>query len=214
MRSARAIWFAAKPIEDRSAAWLYLWWRGIAPMRPIPSLRFTPELYCSELRKPLPALVGAVQDAEGRVTAIQRIWLGKSIEVVDGVGPDKGNRPALLAPKKTLGPMGQGAVRLGRAANTIGIAEGIETALAVRKIYSLSVWAALGAGRMANLYIPDTVGRVVIFADNGDAGHKAADRAIDTYEAQGLIADAEFPPPEHGDFVDWLAERDRAKRAA
>ena len=213
-RAARASWFAAKLVEERSAAWLYLWWRGVLPRRIPPSLRFAEELYCHELRRSLPALVAAVQDIDGRVSAIQRIWLTRRIETVGGEGPAKGNRPALTAPKKTLGPMGRGAVRLGRAGLTLGIAEGIETGLAVRKLYSLPVWVSLGTSRMGNLALPEVVTRVVIFGDNGEAGRKAADRAVDAYGEQGLIADAEFPPEEHSDFADWLISRSNLSAVA
>jgi hypothetical protein len=112
------------------------------------------------------------------------------------------------AAKKTLGPMLDGAVRLARiTGKTLGIAEGIETALSAHKLYSLPIWAALGAARMGRIAIPEHVDRILLFGDNGEAGIKAVERATIDYEAQGYEVIPVFPPSEFGDFNDWLAAR-------
>lgn len=208
LREARAIWNRALPLSRPSLGWLYLWSRHVMPSHAPPALRWLPELYNTETKKTMPALVAAVQDRTGRVTAIQRTWVTDRLEIVDGSTPAKGTRAALNIPKKSLGHIGDGAVRLGRAnVETLGIAEGIETSLAAKQIYSLPVWASLGAWRMGSLWLPEIVRRVVIFADAGDAGVKAASKAAQAYSARGIEVIIEFPPEPHADFAEWASVR-------
>jgi DNA primase len=140
----------------------------------------------------MPAIIAAVTDAHGEVMAIQRIWLR----------PDR-NGKALVAPAKaTLGPMRDGAVRLGDVGpefiRTIGLAEGIETALSARQLFSLPTWAVLGCSRLSSVALPPNIEHVVIFADQGEAGMTAAGKAAQVYGASGLVCDVEAPPAD-----DW-----------
>jgi putative DNA primase/helicase len=73
--------------------------------------------------------------------------------------------------------MAGGAVRLFPIHEGIlGIAEGIETAMAARAIYNVPTWASLNAAMMEAFEPPEEVTKLVIFADNDKnyAGHKAA----------------------------------------
>ena len=63
-----------------------------------------------------------------------------------------------------------GAIQLDAAAETLAVAEGIETALAVRVATGLPVWATSSAGVMARLIVPAEVHLVVICADHDQAG--------------------------------------------
>jgi len=67
-----------------------------------------------------------------------------------------------------------GAIRLYAPGETLAVAEGIETALAVRCATGLPVWATYSAGGMARLIVPDEVRLVVICADHDPAGLEAA----------------------------------------
>lgn len=58
-----------------------------------------------------------------------------------------------------------GAVRLGPIAETMGIAEGIESALAASIIHKIPVWATLSAGALTKWKPPAGVKHVIIFAD-------------------------------------------------
>lgn len=209
---ARAIWAARQPLQ-RSAAALYLWSRCIDLLRLPPTLGALPALYNAERKQAMPALIGAVQDSRNKVTAIQRIWVLDKL-VIDGAWPKGGSKAPLRVAKKTLGPMGDGAIRLGPPQRTIGIAEGLETGLSVKQLYSLPVWVSCGAWRMASIALPEVVERVIIFADNGSEGEKAALKAQDHFAAQGYAADIEMPPAEFSDFNDVLMAAVRPGRAA
>jgi hypothetical protein len=58
-----------------------------------------------------------------------------------------------------------GAVRLGEAAATMGIAEGLETAMSAAMIHRVPVWAALTAGAMIRWLPPKICENVLIFGD-------------------------------------------------
>ena len=186
-KAAREIWGHASPIADTEAA-AYLAKRGIDIHHLPPTLRAVSELYHREAKRSYPALIGAIQDLAGQITAVQRIFVSD------------GKKAPVSPAKKTLGPMGTGAIRLGRAGRSLGIAEGIETGLSAQQRYHLPVWISCGAWRMGSIAVPVEVERIVLFSDNGREGRRAADKAAETFDAQGL--DVEFLPPPDA-FDDW-----------
>jgi len=80
------------------------------------------------------------------------------------------------AGKKMLGTIAEAAVRLFPLPEDghIGVAEGIETALAAHAIFGVACWAALSADGLARFKWPEGTRRVTIYADAGDAGRQAA----------------------------------------
>lgn len=200
-QAARAIWERALPIQNTPAA-LYLWSRGLDISHLPPTLRCAPELYHREAKKSFPALIGAIQSGVGKVTAVQRIWVSPKLVVIDGKSPPKGTKAPVTPAKKTLGPMLDGAIRLAKPGRTLGISEGIETALSARERYHLPVWASCGAWRMRNILLPEIVERLVLFADAGSEGLKAAERAAEAFMEQGYEVDIQPPPPGFEDFND------------
>ena len=66
-------------------------------------------------------------------------------------------------------------------------------------------WRSLGTERLHKIELPPEVKRVVIFADNGEPGRKAAMRAVDTYTGQHRKATRRaFRLERFGDFNDLL----------
>lgn len=76
------------------------------------------------------------------------------------------------------GAVKDGAVHFGgRVEEVMGLAEGIETALAAMTLRNIPVWATLGCTNLQSFTrIPSTVKRLVVFADNDEkfAGQAAA----------------------------------------
>ena len=197
-REARSIWRDTMPIGDTIAETYLRRARCIGLEHFADSLRFHPALLPDPRSPaPCPAMVAAVTDMADNVVAIQRTFL-KS----DGSG-----KAAFSAPKRSLGPIGQGAVKLGRPTTLLGIAEGIETGLSAMEIFRVPVWCALGSN-LARIDLPSGVRHVVIFADHGKAGEDAADKARATFRLAGRKVAVRFP--EVGkDFNDQLkASRD------
>jgi putative DNA primase/helicase len=103
------------------------------------------------------------------------------------------------AGKKMLGSVADGAIRLFPIGDDghLGIAEGIETALAAEAIFGVPVWAALSADSIARWRWPAEIRRVTVFADAGDAGRQAAARLADRLNLADIPND--IVAPLHGD---------------
>ncbi len=177
---AQAIWNDATAIEGTPAE-IYLCSRSIAVPAPA-SIRYVPNCFhAAGIR--LPAVVAAIQNSRGILTAIQRVYLRP-----DGVG-----RAEFDNNKSSLGRMDDGAVRLGSASEVLGLSEGWETGLSAIQLCSVPVWAALGAGRMHQVRVPDAVREVIIFADNDQPGREAAERTAHVHDRSGRRVQIRLP---------------------
>lgn len=196
---ALALWRSAEPINGTKAH-QYLHDRGITIDIP-QSLRFIPHAdYMPGYT--FPAMVAALQSHDRRIIAVQTTFLDP-----------RGDRKAQVRePRRTYGKMHNGAVRLGPAGDTLGLSEGIETALSAMQLTGLPVWCALGAGRMHNITLPDTVQELHIFADNDDAGRAAIERILAVHYRRRVIVHRPAPP--NKDFNDALIALTRKERVA
>ena len=192
--AALSLWWASKPALGTPVE-TYLNSRGITLPVP-PTLKWNAATYYAQSSVHLGAMVAAVQAPDRRITAVHRTYLTND-------GRDKAS---VVVPKKALGPIGNGAVRLGHVSAVIGIAEGIETALSAMQAFEIPCWAALG-GRFDRITIPAKVIEVQIFADNGEAGHIAAEKAADALTSAGKRVALRYPPEGIGDWNDALLAR-------
>jgi len=110
----------------------------------------------------------------------------------------------LKAGKKTLGNCQDGAVRLFEPGPQLGLAEGIEDAIAVYQLYRIPCWACIGASRMANVWIPEEVKELIVFADRDEAGRKAAQKTAEAQRGKRAVS-VMFPTAGRKDFVEMLA---------
>lgn len=126
-----------------------------------------------------------------RLVALQRTFLD----------PDEPRRARdLVNPRRMLGRPGQGAVILAPANDTLGLAEGIETALSAILLLDFPVWATLGNERLAHVAIPDAVTRLILLPDNDRGGRIGAAKAAEAYAVPGRTIETLWPP--HG-LNDW-----------
>lgn len=187
-----------EPVAPRSAVARYWQSRGLA--LPIP-----PTIRASRnwLRHPeggsRPVMVALVEHvAEGPV-AIHRTWLA-----IDGSG-----KAAFCEPRRGLGPVKGGVVRLAPAGELLMVGEGIETTAAARTATGSLGWAALSAGGIEALILPPLplAATVVILADNDENGHgeRAARTAAARWLADGRQVRLAMPPEPGTDFADVLA---------
>lgn len=215
--TVRSLWAEGIPVAG-SLAERYLSSRSIelsdfqkASVWP-PSLRFHPGLFHDGRR--YPALIGGVQNKDRKLVALWRIFLqpdGRALVGADGKKLKLG-----------LGPATGGAVRLGPASETLRVAEGIETSLAVALLTreSASVWATLSTSGMVGFEIPAGTRRLEIYAD-GDRhrlnkqtgevtdppGIRAAQQLQQKARASGIDA-VIFPSPEPDDWLNvWEARK-------
>ncbi len=182
------------------------------------ALRFHPACWCSEAAQKLPAMLGAITSGEGVHVATHRTWLARP---ASGVW----SKAALNNAKKTLGSYAGGFIPLQRGATgtpmrtapqgeTVGIAEGIETALSVALACpELRVIAAVSLGNMARLALPRAVSNVIICADDDGPDNHAAARAlasaVERFAKEGRQVRVARPPVGK-DFNDTLTAGGRA----
>jgi len=153
-----------------------------------PDLMFHPDLADFETKRGWPGLIALARFANGdRAPGIHRTFL-----------LDDGSAKA-PAGKKMLGSVADAAVRLFaiRDDGHLGVAEGIETALAAHDLFGTQVWATLSADGLARFRWPDGTRRITIYADAGDAGRQAAATLSDRLNRADIPN--EIVLPLHGD---------------
>lgn len=198
---AQALWDEAHALQGSPAA-AYLEARGI--FTPCAQLRYHP---CTPVRiggrlARRPAMIARISDECGTL-AIQRCFLDL---------PRSKLSMDLKPARRMLGRPGAGAVRLFAHGEVLGLAEGIETALAASVLLGMPVWAVLGSARFARVRVPANVARIVLLPDADQAGVQAARRARDAFRAErqdnralgGRVGarDARIVMPWHG-LNDW-----------
>lgn len=155
-REMRAdLWAASRRIITGDPVWNYLSGRDVLPAS-IPScLRFAPVCRAPD-GITRPAMVALVSNPDGTAQTLHRTYLG-----LDGKA-DMPDPRAIMPGKHENGT----AVRLFPLHGArLGIAEGIETALAASKLFNMPVWAALNAGKLEGWVPPAGVNEVVVFGD-------------------------------------------------
>lgn len=141
-----------------------------------------------------PAMLAKVTATDGTGTALHRTYLTS-----DG---EKADVPMV---KKVLGSLPAGAaVRLLAPNSSMGIAEGIETALSASVAFGLPVWSAISAGGLEKWTPPAGVNRVIIFGDNdlSGTGQAAAWILAKRLIAAGVAVDVKIPPNPGTDWAD------------
>jgi putative DNA primase/helicase len=100
-------------------------------------------------------------------------------------------------------PVSGAAIRLSPAGVCLGIAEGIETAIASSQIAGMPVWSCISAHGIETFEPPVGVTSIVIFADNDESftGQKAAFSAAHRLDQRGIHVDVRIPP-KVGDWLD------------
>ena len=152
----RAVWAMGRPVTPDCPVGLYLA-RRIPGLKEIPkSIRYVPELRHEKVY--YPAMICKVISADGSSAVnIHRTWL-----------TEDGNKAPIVPVRKVMkGYLPKGcAIRLFPCENVLGIAEGIETALAASYISGLPVWSVISAQNMKDFIAPECVKELVICGDN------------------------------------------------
>lgn len=203
------VWRTSFPLNHPGSALArrYLKGRGLEISQYPHIMRFHPSLY---YRKPdgkltrFPAIVTMATDQYGQPVTLHRIFLN----------PKDARKAPVDQPKKVMKypkerVLSGGALRLFAAEETLGIAEGLETALAVHQATKMPTWACLHAAMLASFQPPKEVKKVVVWADKdkNQAGYIHALKVKERLSKEGIntiirIPDMEIPEHCHG--IDWL----------
>ncbi|EKE70879.1 DUF7146 domain-containing protein [Oceanibaculum indicum] len=150
---ARRIWRGGTIPADGTRTEAYLRERGFPGDIP-KSLRHAPALTHPDGGE-FPAMVAAIQRADGEIVAIHRTFLSRT-----------GGKADVGTAKMILGPARGAAVRLSPRKPRLVLAEGIETALSLLTLWpGACVWACLSTSGLRGIVLPDWVEEVVICPD-------------------------------------------------
>jgi putative DNA primase/helicase len=86
----------------------------------------------------------------------------------------------------------------------LGWAEGIETAMAATQLTGIPCWATLGTERFARAVLPASVGRLILFLDNGSGGRRAERLAREAHRGTSVEIEARYPKAAGADWNDVL----------
>lgn len=144
-----------------------------------------------------PALVGMVTDHLDKGVGLHRIYLTKD-----------GHKAKVENPKRliTCRSMDGATIKLGKPGICLGVAEGIETALASYAMFNMPVWAAISAGGLEKFTPPLCAETVVIFADNDHSftGQLSAYTLAKKLKQSGLNVEVKMPPDVGKDWADYI----------
>jgi putative DNA primase/helicase len=183
-------WAQGVAIEPGDPVDLWLRKRGFALSEWPPCLRCTLRLqHCDDdgVVTWHPAMLALVVGLDGTPGTIHRTYLTQD-----------GNKAAVdqvrkFAPRLHFPP--GGAVRLAPPGPVLGIAEGIETALAAAMLFNIPVWSAISAEFLKTFVPPVGTERLLIFGDNDphgagqDAANELAGRLTSSMRVKVHIPD-------------------------
>lgn len=209
----RKQWDEARPVTTGDAVDLYLR-RRIPGLQAVPEeIRMHPALpywLPPDHRDGKPTLLGNFPamlvrgfDAAGDLVQLHKTYLTGS-----------GQKAEVPHPKKTDVGVGSNsfALRMGVPSDTLGVSEGIETALASSLLRGVPVWPCHSASIMANFQMPQgmNIKKLIIFADTDQlkdgrrAGEDAAKRLSDTARKAGVRTLIIRPAKVGTDFADLV----------
>lgn len=202
------LWKQARAVQLGDPVDLYLRSRGIVLDTFPTQIRFDPSCKYDDARH-FPAMLSIFQGECGKAGQLHRTYLTE-----DGA-------KAPVEPVRKQMPMAfpdSGAVRLFGYEPAIGIAEGIETALAASILHCLPVWSVLNTALMLKFQPPEELEELFIFADN-DANFAGQSKAYGLaeklmYARPGLHVQVVVPPSVGTDWNDVLLGQSQSRSAA
>jgi putative DNA primase/helicase len=140
-------------------------------------------------------MIALISAPDGSSAQLHRTFLGPN------------GKADLQDPRATMpGSIPDGAaIRLAPHGDTLGIAEGIETALGASALFDVPVWAAINSTMLTKWRAPEGVQRVIVFGDN-DAKFGGAAAAFALAHRlvcrDGLTVDVRIPEAVDTDWAD------------
>jgi len=183
--------------KDRHSVIEYLKGRGLSVfpdcLREHPGLDYYDD---GKVTGTYPAMIATISSVKGKALSIHRTYL-----------TDVDCRKKTMPPVKALKGA---AIQLFTTGEVLGLAEGIETAIAAHELTRMkgepmAVWSAINTTMMESFEVPDGVKRLVIFADNDKnyAGQKSAYILAHRLALKGMEVSVNVPP-DVGDYLDVL----------
>lgn len=192
------LWTDARQIKRDDPVDHYLRSRQISPddlqiVTPFwaKGLRFSARMWHAPMRRCVACMLGMFRDADGEIGTLHRTYLAD-------VKPRRMFLPCSI-------PKG-GAIRLGEARDTMGVAEGIETALSAALLFKMPVWATTSERLLREWSPPPDVKNVVVLGDNdtNHVGQSAAYHLACRLSLRGYQVNVQIPDVKGWDWNDVL----------
>lgn len=199
----REVWKATRPVQPGDLVDAYLQTRDLGEKIYPADLRFAESLKDGE-GGVAPAMVAMVRGPDGKPATLHRTFLKR-----DGSAKADLPSPRKMMPGET--PDGSCVRLFDWSQGSLGIAEGIETAMAAGNLYEIQTWAALNAVMLAKWLPPEGCAEVAIFSDN-DAnftGQAAAYRLANRLAIKGVQVSVHIPELVGEDWADVWSRRKR-----
>jgi putative DNA primase/helicase len=189
------LWRSSKEVESNDPVGRYLFRRiGLtsfpACLRTAYHVRYQSD--CPSFH---PAMIAMVTGPDGSPSILHRTYL-----------TDDGRKALVIEPRLWMpGIIAKGAaIRLAPAADALGIAEGIETALSASALFGVPCWAAGNAGMLAAWQPPPEAKRIIVFGDNDRnfAGQSAAYTLARRLESDERAVEVQIPAVVDTDWND------------
>jgi putative DNA primase/helicase len=160
----------AHALTRQSSVGQYLVHRGLGKLTKAPqALRMAALPYFDEGREigRFPTMLAAVTDPHGGMVALHRTYISED-----------GKKAPVPQPKKlsrTTGPLAGASIKLHPPATidgklVLGVAEGIETALACYLASGIPTWSCMNAGGVRAFDWPQGLQSLIVFSDNDASG--------------------------------------------
>jgi len=205
----KSLWHSGSDLRESNSAGKYLSNRGLQ----IPNsgvLKFHPSLNYwndGEFVGEFPAMLAAVTTPQGDLVTVHRTFLN-----------DDGHKAPVPTPKKlapAAGSLSGASIKIGTPTArqdgtlTLGIAEGVETALAASTLFGVPVWSAVAASNLKSFAPPASVKNIYIFADNdlNQVGQKASQELGERLTHQGHVVRIHTPEQAGKDWADILVAK-------
>jgi len=210
LKMRREAWAGSVALTEPTAlpAHRYLAKRGLSadPLISLGNIRFHPELeYVDEDGVALgrwPCILAGVEDDTGRAANLHRTYItqmGDKAPVPE---------PRMMMPNLSGQTISGGCVKLGAAGKSLGVAEGLETAVAVSLGAGTTCWSLIAASLMELFVPPEGIEQLIIWADldRNDRGRQAALVLQKRAWALGIKAQVHLPSmaiPDGKKGIDW-----------
>ncbi len=195
----------SRPIQPGDEAHRYLAGRGLAVYDLPESIRTHPGMAYRDDGKVLgtfAVMLATVTDATGKAVTMHRTFI-----------QDGKKAPVPSAKKLMQGlPIAGAAIRLTPVSRSLGIAEGIETAIAASELFEVPTWSCISTSGIESFEPPQGVEHVIVFADHDAnyAGQKAAYAAAHRLALKGIEVEVCIPPTV-GDWLDELVRMNQQR---
>ena len=198
--SAERFWKSTRKVMDGSPVWSYLTTR-LNGFYASPAIREGHATHPNKDGRSYFIMAAKISDMDGRGVSVHKTYLLTNGEAA-GFNPNK----LLMAGSIPPGS----AIRLTEPAESMGIAEGIETAMSASILTGVKTWSAISASMLKQFQPPKICTFLTIFADNDvnftgqSASYELARRLKMTNPEMRIEVRV---PPQVGDWNDVLKEK-------